>query len=68
MWTTRPTQQAPQACRFGNGRGWPQRATAPLQAACDEAVAMWKQSLQINPDQPKVESQLKAWAPKQGQG
>ena len=32
----------------------------------DEAVAMWKQSLQINPDQPKVESQLKAWAPKQG--
>ena len=32
----------------------------------DEAVAMWKQSLQINPDQPRVESQLKAWAPKQG--
>jgi tetratricopeptide (TPR) repeat protein len=34
----------------------------------DEALAVWKQSLQINPDQPKVESQLKAWAPKQGQG
>jgi tetratricopeptide (TPR) repeat protein len=32
----------------------------------DEALAMWKQSLQINPDQPKVESQVKAWAPKQG--
>ena len=29
----------------------------------DEAVAMWKQSLQLNPNQPKVEAQLKAWAP-----
>jgi tetratricopeptide (TPR) repeat protein len=32
----------------------------------DEALAMWKQSLQVNPDQPKVESQIKAWAPKAG--
>jgi tetratricopeptide (TPR) repeat protein len=32
----------------------------------DEALAMWKQSLQINPGQPKVETQLKTWAPKAG--
>ena len=32
----------------------------------DEAVALWKQSLQLNPAQPKVEQQLKAWGPKAG--
>ena len=32
----------------------------------DEAVAMWKQSLVLNPEQPKVEAQLKAWGPKAG--
>jgi Flp pilus assembly protein TadD len=32
----------------------------------DEAVVMWKQSLQLNPNQPKVEAQLKAWGPKAG--
>lgn len=32
----------------------------------DEALAMWKQSLQLNPDQPRVEAQIKAWAPKAG--
>jgi Flp pilus assembly protein TadD len=29
----------------------------------DEALAMWKQSLQLNPDQPKVEAQVKQWTP-----
>jgi len=32
----------------------------------DEALAMWKQSLQLNPDQPKVEAQIKQWQPKAG--
>ena len=32
----------------------------------DEAVAVWKQSLQLNPNQPKVEAQLKEWSPKAG--
>jgi tetratricopeptide (TPR) repeat protein len=32
----------------------------------DEAIAMWKQSLQINPTQPKVETQVKTWSPKAG--
>lgn len=32
----------------------------------DEALAMWKQSLQINPDQPKVETQIKTWGTKAG--
>ena len=32
----------------------------------DEAVAMWRQSLQVNPNQPKVETQLKTWGPKAG--
>lgn len=32
----------------------------------DDAVAMWRQSLQLNPNQPKVEGQLKTWAPRAG--
>ena len=28
----------------------------------DEAIAMWRRSLQINPNQPKVEAQLRTWA------
>ena len=32
----------------------------------DEALAMWRQSLQLNPNQPRVEAQLKAWAPNRG--
>jgi tetratricopeptide (TPR) repeat protein len=32
----------------------------------DEAVAMWRQSLEINPKQPRVQEQLKAWQPQAG--
>jgi tetratricopeptide (TPR) repeat protein len=32
----------------------------------DEAVATWRQSLQVKPDQPKVEAHLKLWAPRGG--
>lgn len=30
----------------------------------DDAIAMWRLSLQLNPSQPKVEGHLKKWAPK----
>jgi tetratricopeptide (TPR) repeat protein len=33
----------------------------------DEALALWKQSLSLNPNQPKVEAQVKTWEPKSGQ-
>jgi protein O-GlcNAc transferase len=32
----------------------------------DEALSLWTQSLQINPNQPKVEAQLRMWQPKAG--
>ena len=32
----------------------------------DEAIATWKQSLAINPAQPKIEEQIKTWAKKSG--
>jgi tetratricopeptide (TPR) repeat protein len=32
----------------------------------DEAVVMWKQSLELNPNQPKVEAQLKTWGARAG--
>ena len=32
----------------------------------DEAVTLWRQSLALRPNQPKVESQLKQWQPKAG--
>lgn len=32
----------------------------------DEAVSVWRRSLQLNPDQPRIEAQLKTWQPKAG--
>jgi protein O-GlcNAc transferase len=32
----------------------------------DEAIVLWRRSLQINPNQPKVEAQLRMWQPKAG--
>jgi tetratricopeptide (TPR) repeat protein len=32
----------------------------------DDALAAWRQSLQLNPNQPKVEAQLRIWQPKAG--
>lgn len=32
----------------------------------DEAVSAWRRSLEVNPDQPRIEAQLKTWQPKAG--